>query len=105
MFKKEQSINSRRESTEDYLASIRQLEDKNFDFIKKQNLKKLNMEPINEKFKKENFKNSNGKSLVDFSNDVSLDQVERKLNRFSIAKDSLESSLANLPYSIEVIFF
>lgn len=52
----------------------------------------------------ENVIQSNGKMRIDFSEELSLDQVERKLNRFSIAKDSLESSLANLPYSIEVYF-
>lgn len=62
----------------------------------------VNPEILNQKLM-DNQDQSNGKR-IDFSDDISLDQVERKLNRFSIARDSLESSLANLPYSIEVIF-
>jgi hypothetical protein len=60
---------------------------------------------INLNKNKNNKKNNSNNSFLrnfDFSNDISLDQVEAKLNRFSIAKDSLESSLVNAPYSIEV---
>lgn len=104
MSKKEQQKNITKQNTnKDYLLSLKQIEEKNFDFIKKQNLQKLNIESINEKLNKEKSNKSNGNKRIDFSDDMSLDQVERKLNRFSIAKDSLESSLANLPYSIEVI--
>jgi hypothetical protein len=103
MSKKEQQKNiTKQETNQAYLLSLNQTEEKNFDFIKKQNLQKLNIKSINEKLNKEKSNKSNGKKRVDFSDEMSLDQVERKLNRFSIAKDSLESSLANLPYSIEV---
>lgn len=105
MSMREQKTMMSKDRNQDYMLSFNQIEEKNFDFIKKQNLKKLNIEAVNEKLVIENSSKSNGKKRVDFSDDISLDQVERKLNRFSIAKDSLESSLANLPYSIEVINF
>jgi len=88
---------------ENYLLTIKP-EDKNLNFLKNKNLKKLNTDFINEKLTKETDKPI-GKKLFDFSDEISLDQVERKLNRFSIAKDSLESSLAYVPYLIEVLIF
>ena len=59
----------------------------------------LKSDYLNQKLISEKIKNKN--SILrnfDSSNEISLDQVEAKLNRFSIAKDSLESSLVNLPY-------
>ena len=47
-------------------------------------------------------KKSNKIKHPEIFNEISFDEVERKLNRYSIAKDSLESSLINLPYSREV---
>jgi len=106
MSRKEQQKNIKRQDiNQEYLLTLNQIEEKTFDFIKKQNIQKLKFEAINDKSDKEKANKSNGNKRVDFSDDISFDQVERKLNRFSIAKDSLESSLANLPYSIEVVFY
>lgn len=86
-----------------YLLTIKEEEDENFNFIKNKNLKSLDFDSSqNGNPTRQNLNKLNAKRNAIYSDELSLDQIERKLNRFSIAKDSLESSLVYVPYSIEV---